>query len=183
MSEGSISGDGASFIKHGGVKTTVSRTAQDAEQVTDKDGPFDSNAVAALDRTRSTFSAWTIIKFLWDLLFAAPPICFLVYASLVYTNDAKPIDVEPVPRLEKVSKWMPTIFPIVFAAITGNLLKAIASWKLERGISVLSLEFLLSSRTVFSTVTTPFAIRMVNWATPFLIILWALSPIGGLSDH
>ncbi|KAK3203713.1 hypothetical protein GRF29_106g458108 [Pseudopithomyces chartarum] len=114
-----------------------------------------------------------------DLLLAIPPICFLVYAFLIIQNRGKRMDEDPVPALQKAAKYGPTVFPIVFAAIIGNLLKAIAAWKLERGITVLSLEYLLSSRTVFSTVTTPLSLRTVNILTPCLVALWALSPLGG----
>ena len=109
-----------------------------------------------------------------DLLLAIPPICFLVYAFLVYKHRGKKIDEDPVPALQNAA-----IFPIAFAAIVGNLLKALAAWKLERGVSILSLEYLLGSRTVFSTITTSFSLRTANAATLCLIALWSLSPLGG----
>lgn len=73
----------------------------------------------------------------------------------------------------------PTIFPILFAAIASKFLRALAATKLERGASVLTLDNLLNSRTVFSTLTTPFELRTLNIVTPLLVLLWALSPLGG----
>ncbi|KAL0933331.1 uncharacterized protein CTRU02_212294 [Colletotrichum truncatum] len=137
-----------------------------------------TSSVAARNARRPT-SASAIYQLCLDILLTIPSICFLIYAFMVYSNNGKSIDQDPVPDLETAAKYSPTIFPIAFAAVIANLLKATAAWKLERGISVLSLEYLLSSRTVFSTLTAPFILRTVNLLTPFLIVLWALSPLGG----
>lgn len=61
----------------------------------------------------------------------------------------------------------------------ANCLKAVSAWRLERGITVLDLEYLLGSRTVFSTFVTPLKLRSVSFLAPMLIALWALSPLGG----
>ncbi|KAF4976735.1 hypothetical protein FZEAL_6650 [Fusarium zealandicum] len=128
---------------------------------------------------RSTMSPLTLWHFFLDILFALPGFAFLVFAILVRIYDGQPLDQEPAPALRSIATYGPTIFPIVFAAAAVNFLKAVAAWKLERGISVLSLEFLLSSRTVFSTIASPIALGAVNYLTPLLVILWALSPLGG----
>jgi hypothetical protein len=120
-----------------------------------------------------------VTQFILDLLLALSALCFLVFAVLVYRNNGKHIDADPVPDLFMAAKYGPTVFPVLFAAIIGNFLRAAAAWKLERGISVMSLEYLLGSRTVFSTVTTPLILRTANVLTPLLIALWALSPLGG----
>ncbi|RSM11410.1 hypothetical protein CEP52_002969 [Fusarium oligoseptatum] len=96
-----------------------------------------------------------------------------------------PPEHEHNPRLRRIrtptsplTLWhFPTIFPIVFAAAAVNFLKALAAWKLERGISVLSLEFLLSSRTVFSTIASPMALsaaalRVTGSAPSFELNPW-----------
>ncbi|KAK5712126.1 hypothetical protein LTR15_012195 [Elasticomyces elasticus] len=80
--------------------------------------------------------------------------------------------------MERLSRIGPTIFPIMFAAIIGRALKATAAFKLERGASVGSLEYLLGSRTLFSAVTTHVELRTFRLIAPLLMILWALSPIG-----
>ncbi|KAF7539118.1 hypothetical protein G7Z17_g12494 [Cylindrodendrum hubeiense] len=124
----------------------------------------------------SVLSLWELFL---DLLLAVPAILFLVYAGFVSVYDGKPIDTEPVPKLRTMAGYGPTIFPIAFAAIAANLLKTFAAWKLERGISVLSLQFLLRSRTVFSAFTTPLTVGTISSMTPLILILWALSPLGG----
>lgn len=114
-----------------------------------------------------------------DLLLGLPAIGFFVYAIFLSWNDGKPINIDPVPTLRVASSYGPTIFPIAFVAVASNLMKASAAWKLERGITVLSLELLLGSRTVFSSITSPISLRAFNSLTPFILALWALSPLGG----
>jgi hypothetical protein len=128
-------------------------------------------------RERSTLQR--LSQFALDMLLTIPPICFLAYAAIIVQYNGSPTYQRPVPALQSAAKYTPTIFPIVFAAIIGNLLKATAAWKLERGVTLLSLDYLMSSRTVFSAITAPFHVRAMNLLAPFLFGLWALSPLGG----
>ncbi|KAK7403525.1 hypothetical protein QQX98_010703 [Neonectria punicea] len=98
---------------------------------------------------------------------------------MVINADGKVAATDPVPSLRSAARYGPTIFPIAFAAVVANFLRAMAAWKLERGITVLNLELLLSSRTVFSAFSIPFSIRTVNALMPLLMVLWVLSPLGG----
>jgi hypothetical protein len=74
-----------------------------------------------------------------------------------------------------------TLFPICFAAIAGRATVRYATWKLEKGTTLGYLEQLMGSRTVASTLTTQLQLRSFNWIGFGLIIIWALSPIGGQS--
>ena len=73
----------------------------------------------------------------------------------------------------------PTIFPIIFAAICGRWLKALAAWRLEIGTSVGFAEQMMGSRTISSAIVTQFKLKALNLTALFLILLWALSPVGG----
>lgn len=73
----------------------------------------------------------------------------------------------------------PTIWPIVFSAVIGRFLTSIATWRLERGVDVASVEYLLGSRTVFGVISTLLRLRFLHYALPFLLSLWVLSPLGG----
>lgn len=128
---------------------------------------------------RRRSSASTIQQFLLDTLLTLPAVCFLAYAIMALRSQGLPIDQEPVPALQTAAIYSPTVFPIAFAAVAANLLKSVAAWKMERGVSILSLEYLLSCRTVFSALTTPLSLRRANALAPLLIVLWALSPLGG----
>ncbi|KAF4909197.1 hypothetical protein CGCF415_v006057 [Colletotrichum fructicola] len=116
---------------------------------------------------------------LLDTLLTLPSVAFITYAFLVLVNNGRPIDQSPIPLLRTAAIYSPTLFPIAFSAVAASFLKAAAAWRLEQGISVLSLEYLLNCRTVFSAFTTPTSLRAANRLTPLLIILWALSPLGG----
>ncbi|KAM0325970.1 hypothetical protein ACHAQA_007276 [Verticillium albo-atrum] len=127
------------------------------------------------NRTRS--NAWWNLS--WDITLTIPGLAFLVYALLVAHGAGKPVTESPVPALMNAASYGPTIFPIAFAAVAANLLKSFAAWKLERGISLLDLEYLLSSRTVVSAFTAPFSLRTLTFLAPALMALWAMSPLGG----
>lgn len=140
---------------------------------------FETTREVSGGKARRFSSLAGVTQFVLDLLLALSALCFLVFAVLVYKNHGRSIDSDPVPDLFATAKYGPTIWPILFAAIIGNFLRAACAFQLERGISVMSLEYLLGSRTVFSTVTTPLILRTANILTPLLIALWALSPLGG----
>lgn len=57
--------------------------------------------------------------------------------------------------------------------------KAVASWRLERGVPLGQLEQLFGSSTVFGTVSTQFLVGSFNYLALGLFCLWALSPLGG----
>ncbi|KAK1657245.1 hypothetical protein BDP55DRAFT_761980 [Colletotrichum godetiae] len=138
-------------------ETNVSSSASEAQQ----------NDTA--DSLIGDYSANGIQQFLLDIIIIIPSICFIIYGLIALRHNDQPIDKDPVPALRVTATYSPTVFPIVYAAITANLLKAAAGWKMERGVTVLSLEYLLSCRTVFSAVTTPLSLRS----------LWFMSPLGG----
>lgn len=74
-----------------------------------------------------------------------------------------------------------TLFPIAFAAVVGRMVTKVAARKLERGASLESLEQLIGSRTVFSTLSTQVNLRSLNVLGLFLTLIWVLSPLGGQS--
>ena len=120
-----------------------------------------------------------ILQLLSNILFIIPPILFLTYAVLAAVNDGKRSDIYPVPQLQSAAKYGPTVFPVAFAAVVGAFLANTASWRLERGISMLSLEHLLYSRTLFSAVMAPVSLRSTDTLAVFLLALWIISPLGG----
>lgn len=67
----------------------------------------------------------------------------------------------------------------MFSAIVGRFLTSIATWRLEHGVDVASMEYLIGCRTVFGAVNTPLRLRILHYALPLLVTLWALSPLGG----
>jgi hypothetical protein len=72
-----------------------------------------------------------------------------------------------------VSAW-----PIVFAAVTAQVFKAWATYKVERGIKLMELEQLIGSNSFGSAVKQPFLLRRVDLLTLLLLVVWCLSPLG-----
>jgi hypothetical protein len=46
-------------------------------------------------------------------------------------------------------------------------------------MSLMTVEYLMGSRTVFGVISTPFRLKTLHLCIPFLFVLWALSPLGG----
>lgn len=63
----------------------------------------------------------------------------------------------------------------------GRLMYQISRWKLEKGATMGTLEQLMGSRTIGSTLLTQFQLRSFNILSVSLILVWAFSPFGGQS--
>ncbi|KAK4904764.1 hypothetical protein LTR49_025844 [Elasticomyces elasticus] len=113
-----------------------------------------------------------------DLCIAVTSPYFLIFAGLAFALRGMPFTNSTAAALLSAARFGPTIFLIMFAAIIGRALKATAAFKLERGASVGSLEYLLGSQTVFSAIATLVELRTSRFLALCLIVLWALSPIG-----
>ncbi|KAL0929953.1 uncharacterized protein CTRU02_215162 [Colletotrichum truncatum] len=162
--------------------TSDDHESEPADSLMSESSSDKKEQTAAVDSTigvRRRDSVSAIQQYLVDIFLIVPSICFITYGMMALKNNGRPIHEDPVPALRMAATYSPTIFPIAFAAVAANLLKAAAGWKMERGVTVLSLEYLLSCRTVFSAVTTPLSLRRTNLLAPFLVALWAMSPLGG----
>ncbi|KYG13767.1 hypothetical protein FVEG_14008 [Fusarium verticillioides 7600] len=84
-----------------------------------------------------------------------------------------------------ITFYGPTLFPILFAAIVGRALKALATWELQKGstigkyLFVGHIETLSGSTTLIGAIVTQIQLRNLNLVAISLILLWALSPVGG----
>jgi hypothetical protein len=75
-----------------------------------------------------------------------------------------------------------TAFPFVFSLVVGHTVRQIATWKLERGTSLGSLEQIMGSVALGSTIITQFLLRRPNILALLLLATWSLSPIGSQSS-
>jgi hypothetical protein len=73
----------------------------------------------------------------------------------------------------------PTIFPIMFAAISGRSMKMIARYLAEKGTRLSTLELLMASQSVWGTVESQLLLRRFTVVGVNLLFLWTLSPLGG----
>lgn len=105
---------------------------------------------------------------------------FFVYGAFVISyNGVATSSVPHLSLLQNAARYGPTVFPILFAAIVGQAMHAIALWRLELGERMKVLDQLLGSTSIFATVVTQLKFRNIGFVGAGLIILWALSPIGG----
>src|SRR2546423_5123300 len=73
----------------------------------------------------------------------------------------------------------PTVFSIMFAAIVGRALKSICLWRLQEGERIGLLDAMLGSMTITNAITTQISLRSLHFVGILLVLLWALSPVGG----
>ncbi|KAJ4365520.1 hypothetical protein N0V83_008139 [Neocucurbitaria cava] len=101
-------------------------------------------------------------------------------AGLAYKLDDKHIS----PYGEHINQLIllgPTLFPLAFAALGGRSLKKIALWKAERGTTLGALEHIIGSQSLVAAVGHAITLHSLNFLTLGLLVLWALSPLGGQS--
>ncbi|KAJ4326672.1 hypothetical protein N0V84_002898 [Fusarium piperis] len=79
------------------------------------------------------------------------------------------------------SRQLGTLFPIVFASTVGRFVYEVARWKLEQGVTLGTLEQLIGSQTVGSTVLTHAKLCIMNPLAAGLLLIWIFSPLGGQS--
>ncbi|RFN45626.1 hypothetical protein FIE12Z_10128 [Fusarium flagelliforme] len=73
-----------------------------------------------------------------------------------------------------------TLWPITFAAVLGPFLKTIALLKAERGTTLASLEFLLTSQTTATALLNLLTLRRIKEVSALVIAgVWLLGPLGG----
>ncbi|KAM0151952.1 hypothetical protein ACHAPG_007959 [Botrytis cinerea] len=73
----------------------------------------------------------------------------------------------------------PTVFPILFASVIARATHAILLWRLEKGEDIGVLDVLAGSTSLASTVISQLKLRIFSFVGIPLIVIWALSPIGG----
>jgi hypothetical protein len=81
----------------------------------------------------------------------------------------------------RVIPFLPTIFPIVYAALMGKFFKALALYRAERGVTLGQLERLVGCQSLFGAISRQFALRQLDVLGVVILVLWCLSPIGGQS--
>jgi hypothetical protein len=80
--------------------------------------------------------------------------------------------------MENLIKATISAWPIIFAAVVAQVLKAWATFKVERGIKLMELEQLVGSNSFGSAIKQPLMLRKLNLLTLVLLLVWCLSPLG-----
>ncbi|KAF2754488.1 hypothetical protein EJ05DRAFT_143158 [Pseudovirgaria hyperparasitica] len=106
------------------------------------------------------------------------PVGFLVLAGFIWRLGGRERS-EGGDRVVLAMGVASTLWPIGFAAVMGPMLKSVALWAAERGVTLRMLELLSSSDTVVSTLKTCFDLQYISIWPLALIAIWLLSPAGG----
>ncbi|RFU25800.1 hypothetical protein B7463_g10535, partial [Scytalidium lignicola] len=130
-------------------------------------------------RRLDTLRGTKILRACMDFVIASVAFLFVVFGFLVYRNDGKP----PNPGSQadlvvSVAQYGPTVFPIIFAAIVGGAMKAIATWKLQRGTTFGLIEQLIGSISISGALLTQAQLLAFNIPGLLIVVLWCLSPVG-----
>ncbi|KAE9370142.1 hypothetical protein N431DRAFT_492303 [Stipitochalara longipes BDJ] len=142
-----------------------------------RESPNWKGVAGSLNRT--TQQKWR--NFLVDILAIAAGLPFFALAGAIIRLDGKPIKGHQENILNQCIKGAATLFPLVFSVVVGRAMVKFASWKVERGSTVGSLERLMGSRTVGGTIITQIRLWRFSIVGLGLILLWLLSPVGGQS--
>ncbi|KAJ2903862.1 hypothetical protein MKZ38_009245 [Zalerion maritima] len=128
---------------------------------------------------------WTSLTELLNLLLAMG---FLVVGFLIASLNGK-TESKYAEQIVEMSLTLPTLWPIVFAAVVGSTVKTWAHYKVERGIQLSRLEALMGSQTLAGTIKTILLQRSISISTFTLLVVWVFSPLGsqaflrGISLH
>ncbi|KOC18529.1 hypothetical protein AFLA70_3g008601 [Aspergillus flavus AF70] len=118
---------------------------------------------------------------LLNLLGVSTAVLYLVLIAIVIKRNGNPVDKADWNRIQTAMNLAATLFPLAFAAVIGRMNQQLATWKLERGVSVGVLEQLFGSSTFFNTVITQVSVRSIKPLAFIFIILWCISPLGSQS--
>ncbi|KAL4900646.1 hypothetical protein BDW74DRAFT_182481 [Aspergillus multicolor] len=137
-----------------------------------------------------------------EVFLACCTLSFLVLAGFVIHLDGKEVS-DYGGRIVEATKVSPTVFPIVFAAIAGSMMRSWALWRAENsaslGVNIPALpnflivgpgltfayyqllEQLNGSTSFAGTLASILALRRPGLVTIPIVFLWAMSPLGGQS--
>ncbi|KAF5718835.1 hypothetical protein FMUND_5003 [Fusarium mundagurra] len=108
------------------------------------------------------------------------PAPFLVLAVYMISLHQKP-ESQLGSRVLEAASIAATLWPIAFAAVLGTALRSVALYTCEKGTTLGTLEILMGSLTMTSTLKLLLWVRLVSFWSPLLILSWTLSPLGGQS--
>ncbi|KAF2132323.1 hypothetical protein P153DRAFT_188919 [Dothidotthia symphoricarpi CBS 119687] len=127
---------------------------------------------------KHTWISW--ILGMGDVILVLLPIYFILLGIAVITLNGEPVDGNVfASKVTSAIQLGPTLFPIMFAAISGRSMKMIARYLAEKGAKLSTLELLAASQSVWGTVESQLLMRRLTLVGANLLFLWAMSPIGG----
>ncbi|KAH7378317.1 hypothetical protein BKA66DRAFT_571743 [Pyrenochaeta sp. MPI-SDFR-AT-0127] len=113
-----------------------------------------------------------------DAILTLGPLLFLVVGGLCLGLNNKPVS-EYGEKIKAITLLSPTLFPIIYAAILGKMLRRLGLFKAERGTTIGDLERLIGCQSIFSTLERQVGLRGFDFLGVAILFAWLLSPLGG----
>ncbi|KAL6234936.1 hypothetical protein BDW75DRAFT_210894 [Aspergillus navahoensis] len=121
-----------------------------------------------------------LLPTVFDAVLACFPFAFVVLAILAIHLDGNEIS-NYGETIIQATRLGPTVFPIVFAAVVSSLMRSYGLWKAQNGAKLGHLEQLNGSTSFAGTLSSILALRQLSILSVSVLLLWALSPLGGQS--
>ncbi|KAH8710199.1 hypothetical protein GQ44DRAFT_626784 [Phaeosphaeriaceae sp. PMI808] len=122
----------------------------------------------------------TFVYGIGDFVLVLTPIYFILLGIAVVTLNGKMVSGNAfASKVTSAIQLGPTLFPIMFAAISGRSMKMIARYLAEKGAKLSTLELLMASQSVWGTIESQFLMRRLTIVGVNLVFLWSMSPLGG----
>ncbi|KAM6533202.1 hypothetical protein FALCPG4_006216 [Fusarium falciforme] len=123
-----------------------------------------------------------LLGWAWDIILTFVPTCFIALALVSVHLDEQPLS-DFGERVVELTRLSPTIYPILFAAVSSRFYKALSRWCLERpnGIGLATLEQIFGSQSFAAAVERVFFVRTQVIIGSGILLIWAMSPLGGQS--
>lgn len=168
--------DDASLYHHGRTRSTIPQQRFDVLFA-----PIRRERTAGARLIRSPTITDVLVS-IADVILTVIPVGFLVLAFQALRLNGMPLGSGGGHIVEQAAKLGSTLFPIVFAAIVGSLMKTYALWCAGRGAELGKLELLQGSQALLATVERAIMVRGPPAVGLIVVLLWMLSPLGGQSS-
>ncbi|KAF2192698.1 hypothetical protein K469DRAFT_731168 [Zopfia rhizophila CBS 207.26] len=140
-------------------------------------GPPDLSQIEVRSKTWETSIAYLYL--VGDVLLVLLPLFFILLGVAVITLHGKPTKGNNFGSKVKFAIQLgPTLFPIIFAAISGRSMKMIARYLAEKGARLsISKSFLKSGHIIGGTIESQILMQRLTVVGANLLFLWTLSPL------
>ncbi|VUC22401.1 unnamed protein product [Clonostachys rosea] len=123
--------------------------------------------------------AW-YAELIWDVILTIAPAFFIVVPVLALCINDQPLSSHGE-TLMSINRLIPTIYPILFAAVAARFYKNLGRWHLEQpdGISLAALEQIMGSQSFAGALERLLFVRTQVPIGILILVIWVMSPLGG----
>ncbi|CAG9977922.1 unnamed protein product [Clonostachys byssicola] len=120
------------------------------------------------------------MELVWDVLLTIAPTFFIVIPVLALCLDNQPFS-SLGETILSIDRLVPTIYPILIAAVAARFYKNLSRWNLEQpnGVRLAVLEQIMGSQSFAGAVERLLFVRAHVSVGFVIFVIWAMSPLGG----